>query len=146
MDIRKVRKLIELINETGVAEIEIQTAVGAEVKGVNTVIVLRAIDLGEHQFLAVLVGDAVAIAIVEGENIVACGDDHAVAENADAMGGVDVGSLIKYRRLVGLTVADGVFQDNDPVALSTFALVAAVVDDFANPDSTLVIDIDRARA
>ena len=46
---------------------------------------------------------------------------------------------------VGLRVAIGVFEDEDAVALGAFAVVLAVVDDFAHPHATAVVDVDAGR-
>ena len=130
----------------GVAEIEIQPPVGAEVEGVDAVVVLRAADFGEHQLLAARIRFAVAVPVVEAENVVAGRDDDTVAEHADAVRRIDVHSLVEHRGLVGFGITVGVFEDQDAVALGALALVAPVVDDLAHPDAPLVVDVDGARA
>ena len=55
-----------------VAEVEVETAIGTEVEGVDAVIVLRAADLGEHQLLAI--GLAILVVVDEPEDIIAAGD------------------------------------------------------------------------
>ena len=130
----------------GVAEIEIQPPVGAEVEGVDAVVVLRAPDLGEHQLLAARIRFAVAVFVVKAEDVVAGGDDDAVAEHADAVHRIDVHSLVENRGFVGFGITVGVFEYQNAVALGALALVAPVVDDLADPDAPLVVDVDGTRA
>ena len=127
----------------GVAEIEIETAVRTEVKGVNAMIMLRPSNVGKHQLLTV--GLVIAVVVDEPEHIVTAGDEGLVAEHADAVGAVHIMALMKHRGLVRRGVAVGVFEDEDAVAFGTFAQVLAVVDDFADPDAATMINVDAGR-
>ena len=61
--------LAVLVHElfAGVAEVEVELAVGAEDEGVDAVVVLDAADAGEEDFL--LVGLAVAVGVGEDEDV-----------------------------------------------------------------------------
>ncbi len=87
---------------TTVAEVEIQSTVRPKGKAVNAVIVLRPLDAGEEDFTAV--GFQVAVVIVEREHTVARRYDHAVAEHTDAVGRVNLFTLIED----GFAIRDGV--------------------------------------
>ncbi len=75
---------------------------------------LRRSCLGEEELL--LVSLAVAIGVGEDKDVGRDGDDHLVAQNADPHSRIDITSLVKDGRLVGLAVAIGIFQDHDAVA------------------------------
>ena len=62
------------------------------------------------------------------------------------MSRVDFVALVKHSLLVGNSVCVRVFHHEDAVTCRTFALAVTVVDDFANPDATFVIDVDRRDA
>ncbi len=128
----------------GVAKVEVEAAIGAEVEGVDAVVVLCAADLGEHELFAV--GFVVAVVVDEPEDVVAAGDEGFVAEHADAVGAVHVRALMEDGGFVGLGVAIGVFEDEDAVALGAFAVVLAVVDDFADPHAATRVDVDAGGA
>ena len=123
-----------------VADVPIQSPVGAEHELVRGVIVLRAARLGEEQFL--LVSLAVAVRVGEDEDVGRARDDDPVAEHADAHRRVDVAALVEDGRLVGPAVAVGVLQDEDAVAFGPFAVAVPIIDDFADPDAAAGIDVD----
>src|SRR3954465_9395161 len=100
-----------------VAEIEIEFAIGAEDERVNTVIVIDAREAGEEQFF--FVGDAVAIFVGENEHIGRARNDHFVAENADAEGGVNFFALVEDGFFIGGPVAVGVFENDNAIAAGT---------------------------
>jgi hypothetical protein len=124
----------------GVAKVEVEAAIGAEVEGVDAVVVLCAADLGEQELFAV--GFVVAVVVDEPENVVAAGDEGFVAEHADAVGAVHIAGLVEDGGFVGLRVAIGVFEDEDAVALGAFAVVLAVVDHLAHPHAAAMVDVD----
>jgi hypothetical protein len=66
-----------------VAEVEVQSTVGAKRKAVNAVIVLSSLDAGEEHFLAI--GFGVAVIVVEAEHAVAGGDDDSIAQHTDSV-------------------------------------------------------------
>ena len=72
----------------------------------------------------------------------ATGDDHLVAEDANAHARIDVAALVEDCLLVGAAIAVGVFEDEDAIAGGPLAVVAAIVDDVADPDPAAVIDVD----
>ena len=127
----------------GVAEIEVEAAIGAKVEGVDAVVVLRTADLREHELFAV--GFVVAVVVDEPENIVAAGDERFVAEDADTVGAVHIAPLVEDGGFVGLRVAIGVFEDEDAIAFGAFAVVLAVVHDLAHPHAAAVVDVDAGR-
>ena len=134
-------RIAELL--AGVAEIKVEAAIGAEVEGVDAVVVLRTADLREQELFAV--GFVVAVVVDEPENVVAAGDEGFVAEDADAVGAVHIAALVEDGGFVGLGVAVGVFEDEDAVALGAFAVVLAVVHDLAHPHAAPVVDVDAGR-
>ena len=93
-------------------------------------IVLASTDLGEVHFLAVRL--VVAVVVVERKDIIACGDDHTISEDADSMGGVHIVALVEDRALVGNSVTIGVLQDENTISFGTLSIVAAVVHDLAD--------------
>ena len=96
---------------------DVEPAVRAEVERMDPVVVLGSVDLGEHQLLAPRVGHAVPIAIVEGEDIIARRDDHAIAEHADPVGGIDIGALVENRGFVGLAILVVYFRNRGSIAV-----------------------------
>ena len=127
-----------------VAEVEVIFSVGTKVEGVDAVIVLAPGDAAEEHFAAV--GFEVAIVIGQDKNLTAGGDDDTIPKDGDAMGGDDVLAFVKDGLAVGFAVLVSVFEDEDAVAGHAFSVVAAVVDDFADPDASEVVHINRGRA
>ena len=58
---------------------------------------------------------------------------------------VDVAALVENFFAVDHAVAIGVFQNQDAVTLRPFAIVFAVVNDFANPHAATMIDVNVCR-
>ena len=127
-----------------VAEVEVEFAVWAEVDGVDAVVVLSAVDAAEHDFG--FVGFEVAVVVGEVPDFACGGDDDAVAEDGDAVWAFEFRAFEEDGGFVGFAVFIGVFEDEDAVAGGTFAVVAAVVDDFCDPDPAEVVDVDGRRA
>ena len=129
---------------TGVAEVEIPAAVGADGEGMDGMVVLRVAGLCEQRLLPV--GDEIAIVIVEHEHVRRTRHDHlpprSVADDADPQRRIDVAPLVKDLRRVGNAVAVGVFEDEDPVAVGPRVLAATVVGDLAHPHPPRGVDVD----
>ena len=124
----------------GVAEVEVEAAIGAKVEGVDAVVMLGTADFREHELFAV--GLVVAVVVDEPENVVAAGDKRLVAEDADAVGAVLIAALVEDGGFVGLRVAVGVFEDQDAVALGSFAVVLAVIHNLAHPHAATMVNVD----
>ena len=55
-----------------IAEVEIQPPIRTKMHRVNSMVMLFAPGLGEHQFLATLIRFSVSIAIIKAEYVVTC--------------------------------------------------------------------------
>src|SRR5205823_2161604 len=63
-------------------------------------------------------------------------------EHAKAHRRVDVAALVEDLDLVGNAIAVGVLKDEDAIALGPLAVVASVVDNIADPDTSASVDIE----
>ena len=103
-------------------------------------IVLRAADAGKERFL--LVRFQVAVFVGEDLHLVIGRYDDTVAEDADAVHGVDVPTLVEDRLFVRLAVAVGIFEHQNAVPFGPAAVELAVVLYLGRPDTAQVVDVD----
>lgn len=133
---------------TAVAEVEVQSAIRSEGEAVDTVVVLRALDSGEHDFASI--GPQVSVIVIETEHAVTGRDNDSVAEDADTVCRIDVTSLMEDSLSICFTVVIGVFEYEDAVAFRAVGVIAigksAVVDNFADPDASEMVNVDIGRA
>ena len=132
----------------GVSEVEIPASVRPDHEGMHGVVVLRIPSVGEQRLLPVR--HQVAVIVVEDKHIWRTRHDHlaagSLADHADPQGAVHVAALIKNSLLVTTSIAVGVFQDKDAVALRASVATPAVVGHLTHPHAARGVDVDIRRA
>ncbi len=69
-------------------------------------------------------------------------NDDSITENADAHRRIDFATLEKDFFLIHHAVAVGILEDKDTITCGTFTVMSTIVDNFANPNASSMIDIE----
>ncbi len=130
-----------------VAEVKIQFPVGRKYECVDAMVMLNTANTAEQHFF--LVRFEIAITVDQNLDFITCRNDDPIAQHADAMCRVDVGTLVEHRLFVSRSIAIGIFEHQNPIAFFARRSISVakmpIIQHFANPNTPQMININIRR-
>ncbi len=103
-------------------------------------VVLRLTSLAENRFL--LFRNVVSVGIGKHPNIGSSAYKDTITQDHDSHRRIDITPLIENLRGIHNTILVCILENQDAISLGSLSIVSAIIDDFADPNASTIIDIE----